>query len=205
MHWVDPDFLPATRGTLARFLLNPKADIDGLLLTDGTEVHTPPHLSAALLKALKPGSALTVRGIKPREADVLVALAIDPDGGKRILDEGPHGRHTMPKPKSPGKPPKSEVTQHRGTITRLLHGPRGQVHGVLLDDAVTVRFPPHAGGDFAKQLMVGKLLVTEGDTKTTAHGVLIHAHALGSSAATLKQIGHRPHGPAHTPKPKPKH
>lgn len=52
MHWVDPDFLPATRGTLARFLLNPKADIDGLLLTDGTEVHTPPHLSEALLKAL---------------------------------------------------------------------------------------------------------------------------------------------------------
>ncbi|MCL1552298.1 hypothetical protein [Xanthomonas nasturtii] len=206
MHWVDPDFLPATRGTLARFLLNPKADIDGLLLTDGTEVHTPPHLSAALLKALKPGSALTVRGLKPRDVDMLVALAIDPEGGKRILDEGPHGPHAKPKPKPkpPGKPPKPEVAQHSGTITRLLHGPHGQVHGVLLDDAVTVRFAPHAGADFAKQLVVGKPLVAEGTTKATPHGVLIHAHALGSKAATLKQIAHPPHGPAHKPKPKPK-
>lgn len=205
MHWVDPDFLPATRGTLARFLLNPKADIDGLLLTDGTEVHTPPHLSEALLKALKPGSALTVRGLKPRDVEMLVALAIDPEGGKRILDEGPHGPHAKPKPKPPGKPPKPEVAQHSGTITRLLHGPHGQVHGVLLDDAVTVRFPPHAGGDFAKQLVVGKPLVAEGETKATPHGVLIHADALGGKAATLKQIEHPPHGPAHKPKPKPKH
>ncbi|NIK44578.1 hypothetical protein [Xanthomonas arboricola] len=205
MHWVDPDFLPETRGTLARFLLNPKADIDGLLLTDGTEVHTPPHLSAALLKALKPGSTLSVRGLKPRDVDMLVALAIDPEGGKRIVDEGPHGPHAKPKPKpSAGKPPKPQLTQHSGTIARLLHGPHGQVHGVLLDDEVTVRFPPHAGEDFAKQLVVGKTLVAEGDTRTTPHGVLVHAHALGAKAASLKQIEH-PHGPgAHKPKPKPK-
>ncbi|QHG88744.1 hypothetical protein ACCQ13_19520 [Xanthomonas sp. NCPPB 1638] len=204
MHWVDPDFLPETRGTLARFLLNPKADIDGLLLTDGTEVHTPPHLSAALLKALKPGSALSVRGLKPRDVDMLAALAIDPTGGKRIVDEGPHGPHAKPKPPAgkPPKLPKPQFTQHAGTIARLLHGPHGQVHGVLLDDEVTVRFPPHAGAQFAKQLVVGKSLVAEGDTKATPHGLLIHAHALGSKAATLKQIAHPPHGPAHKPKPK---
>lgn len=109
---------------------------------------------------------------------------------------------TPSKPKPPGKSPKPEVTQHSGTITRLLHGPHGQVHGVLLDDAVTVRFPPHAGGDFAKQLVVGKPLVAEGDTKATPHGVLIHAHALGAKAAMLKQIEHPPHGPGHKPKPK---
>ncbi|KOB46469.1 hypothetical protein AE932_16640, partial [Xanthomonas arboricola] len=100
------------------------------------------------------------------------------------------------------KPPKPQLTQHSGTIARLLHGPHGQVHGVLLDDEVTVRFPPHAGEDFAKQLVVGKALVAEGDTRTTPHGVLVHAHALGAKAASLKQIEH-PHGPgAHKPKPK---
>lgn len=213
MHWVDPDFLPETRGTLARFLLNPKADIDGLLLTDGTEVHTPPHLSAALLKALAPGSALTIRGLKPRGVDMLVALAIDPDGGARILDEGPHGPHAKPKPKPPAaKPAKPQHAQHSGTITRLLHGPHGQVHGVLLDDAVTVRFPPHAAGAFAKQLVLGKLLSAEGELTTTPHGVLMHAHALGAKPATLTEIAHPPHPPhgpggkkKPKPKPKPKH
>ncbi|KAB7769779.1 hypothetical protein [Xanthomonas maliensis] len=204
MHWVDPDFLPETRGTLARFLLNPKADIDGLLLADGTEVHTPPHLSQALHAALAPGARLTVRGLKPRGVDMLVALAIDPEGGARIVDDGPHAVHGKPKPKPPAPPAgKPQRTRHAGTIARLLHGPHGHVHGVLLDDDVTVRFPPHAGEQFARQLEVGKSLTVDGDSKDTPHGVLIHAHALGGKTGTPTAIA-APRGPDGKPKPKPK-
>ncbi|MEB1529160.1 hypothetical protein [Xanthomonas sp. WHRI 7945] len=209
MHWVDPDFLPETRGTLARFLLNPKAEVDGLLLDDGTEVHTAPHLSAQLLKTLKPGAALGVRGLKPYGADMLVALAIDPDGGKRIADRGPHGPHAEHTPaRKPEKPEKPAKTRHSGVVARLLHGPHGQVHGALLDDDCIVRFPPHAADALANWLAVGQPLAVEGHALVLPHGTVIHAQAVGATPAALQPIAPKPHPPkphdADKPKPKPK-
>ncbi|MBO9829370.1 hypothetical protein J7373_14045 [Xanthomonas sp. A2111] len=225
MHWVDPDSLPETRGTLARFLLNPKADVDGLLFDDGTEVHTPPHLSAQLLKALRPGAGLGVRGLKPRGADVLVALAVDPDGAERIVDEGPHAAPHKPKPKPPAKPkPAQDAVRHAGIVARLLHGPHGQVHGALLEDGLIVRFPPHAVPESARWLTAGKPLAAQGELLASAHGQVLHAQALGASEATLQPLPPKPkppkphhkplhahaddaapkHGPKAKPKPKPK-
>jgi hypothetical protein len=52
MHWIDPAHLPETKGTVDRFLLNPHGDADGLLLTDGMEVHFPPHMAKKVVAAL---------------------------------------------------------------------------------------------------------------------------------------------------------
>ena len=51
MDWIDSAYLPETKGTLDRFLLNPHGDADGLLLTDGMEVHFPPHMSKPVVAA----------------------------------------------------------------------------------------------------------------------------------------------------------
>src|SRR5437016_10254883 len=40
----DPAQLPATRGTVKQYTLTPRGDVDGLILSDGTEVKLPPHL-----------------------------------------------------------------------------------------------------------------------------------------------------------------
>ena len=40
----DPTQLPATRGTVKQYTLTPRGDVDGLILSDGTEVKLPPHL-----------------------------------------------------------------------------------------------------------------------------------------------------------------
>ena len=55
MHWLDPDYLPEISGTFERFLLNLHGDADGMILADGTEVHFPPHMSAELCAAIRPG------------------------------------------------------------------------------------------------------------------------------------------------------
>jgi hypothetical protein len=39
MHWLDPDYLPGVRGTVDRYLFNPHGDADGMILTDGAEIH----------------------------------------------------------------------------------------------------------------------------------------------------------------------
>ena len=66
MHWLDPDYLPESSGTFERFLINPRGDADGMILANGAEIHFPPHMSAELCAAIRPGQAIKVRGVRPR-------------------------------------------------------------------------------------------------------------------------------------------
>ena len=59
----DPSQLPAIQGRVGQYSLTPRGDVDGLILTDGTEVHMPPHLGTQLVFAVKPGDAVTVHGL----------------------------------------------------------------------------------------------------------------------------------------------
>ncbi len=179
MRHLDPDYLPKTVGTLDRFVLNPKADIDGLLLSDGTEIHTPPHLSAQLLKELAPGAKLTVYGVKTRDSDLIVAVAIDAANGKHIVDDGPSPKHEKPDkpPHKSGVPTKSMT--HSGVIQRLLHGPKGNAHGALLDDGTVIRFPPHSAEHFADLLVIDAPLSVRGHALTTRQGTVVVAKAMG--------------------------
>ena len=53
---------PTASGTVQQYLLTPHGEVEGLLLTDGTIVRFPPHLSAALASTVKPGDAVTIAG-----------------------------------------------------------------------------------------------------------------------------------------------
>src|SRR5690348_11313586 len=59
----DPAQLPAYTGRVQQFTLTPRGDIDGLILADGTEVKTPPHLSTSVAYSVKPGDSVTVHGL----------------------------------------------------------------------------------------------------------------------------------------------
>jgi hypothetical protein len=93
MHWLDPDYLPEITGTVDQFLLNPHGESDGMILTDGSEVHFPPHLSSKIRKANRPGETIKVRGVRPRSADLTAAVALETSDGKRIVDDGPPKDH----------------------------------------------------------------------------------------------------------------
>ncbi|MGB9164037.1 MAG: hypothetical protein WCC41_06245, partial [Rhodomicrobium sp.] len=60
----DPGQLPAFNGRVQQFTLTPRGDIDGFILTDGTEVKTPPHLSTQVAVTLRNGDAVTIRGLR---------------------------------------------------------------------------------------------------------------------------------------------
>jgi hypothetical protein len=103
MHWIDPDHLPEITGTVDQFLVNKHGEADGFLLTDGEEVHVPPHLSARLLRDVRPGSQVKVRGVRPRGVQMIAAVAIDAPNG-RILDEGPQRATTAKPSRRPSTP-----------------------------------------------------------------------------------------------------
>src|SRR5882672_9290657 len=97
----DLQQLLATKGTVSRYTLTPHGDVDGLILADGTEVHFPPHLSTQLVFAIKPGDAVTVRGLKALNAPLIAAIAITNDAtGNTVVDGGP-GAGPGPGPRPP--------------------------------------------------------------------------------------------------------
>lgn len=193
MHWLDPDYLPKLSGTFERFLLNGHGDADGMMLTDGTEVHFPPHLSDDLRAAIPPGakSKITIRGVRARGSELIAAVAIDLPDGTRILDNGPEKKHESKKKEGEHTPP----PKHRpmcavGIVRSVLHGPKGEPRGVLLEDGKSIRFPPHEAKRIAHVLSAGKKVAVRGDGLESALGTVIEARELGPSPDDLHALKH---------------
>ncbi len=147
MHWIDPDSLSPVKSKVARFLFHPRGDADGMLLANGLEAHFPPHLSRKVLRRIRPGERVTLYGVKPRGAEMIACVAIESGKGVRIDDTGPaaNGR----KGESPENHRHADDDGLRrieieDTIERELHGPKGEVRGLLLSSSRIARFPPHA-------------------------------------------------------------
>jgi hypothetical protein len=72
-----------------RFLHDQHGDVWVLLLTDGTEVHFPQHLSNEVAAVVHPGTAVTVRGVRPRGDCVVAAASLETADGTRLVAREP--------------------------------------------------------------------------------------------------------------------
>jgi hypothetical protein len=194
MHWIDPDYLPEITGTLDQFLVNKHGEADGFLLTDGGEVHVPPHLSPRLLRDVRPGSQVRVRGVRPRGVDMVAAVAVDTANG-RILDEGPDACEDD----DAFEQAKRSRISLQGIVKQAIHGPRGEIRGAVLEDGRIIRLPTHEAKRFSNLLTKGAKISVNGDGATTSFGTVVEAHEIGASADTLKPVE------AKKPKPGPGH
>lgn len=177
----DPTQLPAIQGKVAQYSLTPRGDVDGLLMADGTEVHLPPHLSTQLVFAVKPGDAVTIHGLKARAVPMVMAMSITNDATHaEVVATGPHERH------GGGTP--MEVS---GKVKEQLHGPRGDLNGVLLEDGTIVHLPPPEAERLASQLAAGQSIYVRGDGMQNALGHVVAAQAIGPSKDNVTEI----HGP----------
>lgn len=175
--------LPPTRGTVSRYTLTPRGDVDGLILTDGTEVHVPPHLSTQLVYAIRPGDTVTVRGLKLLNAPLIAAIAITNDAtGNTVVDSGPAG--------GPGPGPRAaaQAMTLQGRVQMSLHGPRGELNGAMLEDGTILRLPPPEAERLQALLVPGQPVIIQGDGLTTAMGRVVEVQALGRSQAELNFV-----------------
>src|SRR5262249_41497765 len=87
---------PTASGTVHQYLLTPHGEVEGLLLTDGTIVRFPPHLSVALTSTVKPDDAVAVAGFvvaATAEERAVKALTITNTAtGHTVTDQPPTGR-----------------------------------------------------------------------------------------------------------------
>lgn len=205
----DVNQLPATRGTVRYFTLTPRGDVDGFLLADGTQVHVPPHLSTQLVAAVRIGDTVTVRGLHAAAAPMVAAMAVTGDAnGQTVVDLGPAGGPGARPDRGPGPgrgpgapppPPRSEtvpgpVSEVSGKVITLLHGPRGEVNGAMLEDGTALRLPPPEADRLAAMLTPGQTLVAQGPGIANNLGRMVDVRAIGATRDQMAQV-QPPRGP----------
>jgi hypothetical protein len=202
MHWIDPDCLPEVKGTVERFLLNPHGEIDGFVMNGETQasvlVHTPPHMETELTRQVNAGDVVSVRGVRPRKADLIAAVAVTTTNGARIVDAGPD--HDREHPKLEKRKMSAE-----GTVRLSLFGPKGELRGALLADGTVIRIGPKEAEQVARLLAPDARIAVRGDGIETKHGRVVHAKEIGSSSDDLRPIKQAKPKPKHEAKPKHDH
>ena len=188
MHWLDPNYLPVTKGTVHQFLLNPHGDADGMILTDGTEVHFPPHMAKEIVAAIHPGQTVTVHGVKPRDANVIAAVSVESAAGKRFVDNGPPHDDEEHGKKEHKAELKHEPMHAEGVVKQALHGPKGETRGALLVDGSIIRFPPHEAKGLSSLLKAGAHIAVKGEGLKTKIGTVIDAREIGGSKDKLHRL-----------------
>lgn len=171
MHWIDPNCLQETRGTVTQFLLNPHGELDGFVLGKNKQVHFPPHMSRQVARHFSIGDQVKVRGVKPRSADIIAAVLLISSAGVAVLDEGPHhvgGKHE--KPHAERRP--MEVM---GEVKLSLYGPKGELRGALLTDGTSIRMPPHAAAELVGYLKPGAHIQVWGHGVKNKYGHTVEA------------------------------
>jgi hypothetical protein len=189
----DSSQLPESRGRVKQYTLTPRGDIDGPILADGTEVKLPPHLSAEVVYAIRPGDDVSIRGIRARAIPLVDAASVtNVATGRSVADNG-----------LPRGPERGSMQQtFGGRVVAALHGKRGEVNGALLDDGTQLRPPPPEAERFADWLQPGPMVSVRGEVFDTALGKVVDVQAIGPSPGQTELDGSRPpRGPRPPPPP----
>jgi hypothetical protein len=198
MHWIDHDFLPAIAGTVERFIINPKGEIDGLVLMYDRDrfllVHVPPHLDPDVESLIKRGDKIHVRGLRPRGADMVAAVSLTAADGTAIVDNGPDHASKGPDDAPEHEPSRIEIA---GIVRMSLYGPKGDLRGALLEDGSIVRIGPKEAAAFADLLRPRAGIAVRGEGIETPHGRAVAAKEIGTSFGELRPVKKLKHHPEH--------
>jgi hypothetical protein len=178
---------------VAQYTLTPRGDVDGLILDDGTQVQIPPPFSTQIVYAVRPGDSVTVHGLKARAVPMIEAMSVTNDATNATVNLSGFGGHGW---REEHERPAMQVA---GRIKEQLHGPRGELNGVLLDDGTTVHLPPPEAERMAASLAAGQPLFASGFGVALPYGKVIMARRIGTTEADAREIGHGPgmHGWMH--------
>lgn len=190
----DPQQFPAIHGELERLTLTARGDIDGFILKDGTEVKTAPHLSTQIAFAIKPGDRVIVHGLKAAALPLVSAVSITDEVTHRTVTDSELSEPMDPPPppgwRPRGRPPQgaAAASETSGRVRMALHGPQGEVNGVLLESGAILRFPPDQGAQLALLIQARQSVFADGIAITSDLGTVVDVEQIGPSRDKLVAV-----------------
>jgi hypothetical protein len=187
----DPTQFPSFTGRVQQFTLTPRGEIDGIILSDGTEVKTALALSTSIAYSIRPGDSVTIHGLRAAAIPLIQAVSItDRTNGRTIVADdsspGPGGRPPAANAAEP------RLAEAQGPIRMSLHGLRGEINGVLLTDGTVLRLPPDAAVNLTTLLQPGRTVIAQGDVVSSPIGRVLEVRELGASRNQLTPVGESP-------------
>jgi hypothetical protein len=189
--------IETVQGTVSQFLVNPNGEVDGLLLSDGAQVHFPPHMSADLTLAVKTNDSVSAQGVHENTAFFHAFTISDTATGQSVNESRPSQFQRPVPPELRGV--NLKPLQAEGKVKVVLVAPRGETDGVVLDNGAIIRIPPDAGMQFSTLLQVGRSVAASGYGTENQFGRCLQATAIGASGQPLTRI----YGPAGAAAPPP--
>jgi hypothetical protein len=186
---LDPPSMekpPVADGVVDRYLLNPRGDVSGLLLRDGSQMHVTLRAAQDLTKAIQPGDHVRVHGRRVSDSplvkpDVIINVT---DGRSFTV---PY-RLDLPMPPREERPTVTEMNA-AGTIRVLLYDHlKDVVNGALLSDGTQVRLPPDVGEHFHASLQQNMDVEVRGYGTTTPYGSALEASAIGRKGQPMTHL-----------------
>jgi len=186
---LDPpsmDKSPVADGVVDRYLLNPRGEINGLLLRDGSQMHVTLRAAQDLTKAIQPGDHVRVHGRRTSGSPLVKPdVIINVTDGKSFTV--PY-RLDLPMPPREARPTLTELNA-AGTIGVLLYDPLKEVvNGALLSDGTQFRLPPDVGENFHASLQKDMEIEVRGYGIATPYGTALEAFAIGRKGHPLTHL-----------------
>jgi len=170
-------------GTVSMYLLNPRGEVDGLLLADGSQVKFPPHMSADLTRSVKPNERITAQGVR-EVSPVFTAFTITNSSGQSLNEARP----MQPPPPPDLQGVNLKPMQADEKIRVVLHAPRGEIEGAVVDDGMIVRIAPHVSTQFSALLQTGATISAKGYGTENEFGRAFEATEVSAQGQTLTPI-----------------
>jgi len=180
-------------GMVSQYLLNPRGEVDGLLLDDLTVIKFPPHLARELVQVIKPKERVRANGHLEAEKLLKGHVIANPATGRAIREIKPTP------PERAGALGPLQPLSVTGTIRVVRRNPHGDTDGVVLADGTLVQLPPHANRQFADLLREGQVITALGYGTVNDFGKTVAVAMLGRSAAALALIEPPPVKPKRHP------
>src|ERR1700730_17292617 len=121
-------FPTEVEGTVSQYLLNPRGEVDGLLLDDHTVIKFPPHLARELVQVIKPKERVHANGHLEAERLLKGHVIANPATGRAIREIKPAP------PERAGTLSALQPLSVAGTIRVVRRNPHGEVDGVIFED-----------------------------------------------------------------------
>jgi hypothetical protein len=160
------------RGTVRDFTTAPKGEKDGVMLTDGTWVHWPPHLEGRFSSLVGKGDKVKVigwmeadkKGATKLEVSSLTNLATNQT---READGTAPGDLEARERFGPGT---GNLVTANGSVKEFTTAKKGETDGFLLSDGRWVHWPPHLESRFANSVVKGDKVRVTGYWETGKKG-----------------------------------
>ena len=186
-------FPTEVEGTVSQYLLNPRGEVDGLLLDDRTVIKFPPHLARELVQVIKRKERVRANGHLEAEKLLKAHVIANPTTGRAIREIKPTP------PERAGTLGPLQPLSVMGNIRVVRRNPHGDIDGAVLEDGTLLHLPPHAGRQFAELFREGRLLAATGFGTANDFGQTIAVAMLGPSADALALVEPPPAKPKRHP------